>query len=185
MKNIFWLLVFWFLSTGFSVNAQSPSEDFCKTFPLNSRCKEKNSNSRTNISSSSNNEIVENLTIEKVERYLRELGYLNLKRDNEYTLSFFIKGRPCFIVIASNGKGMVLSSAYPQDKKASLEAINDWNKSFRYSFAYIWTTSNNKQSIFFQTNLTVTGGVTETRIKNFFVLHSDYQTRFTKYLDSL
>ena len=80
---------------------------------------------------------------------------------------------------------MSLFSYYPKDDKTTLEVVNDWNQSLRYSFAYLYTTKKNNEVIILETNLTVTGGVTEERVKSFFVLHGDYQGFFSRYLSEL
>ncbi|VEP11316.1 exported hypothetical protein [Hyella patelloides LEGE 07179] len=171
----------------FPINAQTADDAFCEKFPLNSRCQEESAVNEDNSApnDSRDNQIVDLLTIDEVERYLKELGYIDVTRNNNNSLNFLMQGRPCSVFIASNGKGMSLFSYYPQDEKTTLEAINDWNKSLRYSFAYLYTTTKNDELVVLETNLTVTGGVTESRIKSFFVLHSDYQAFFGRYLSEL
>ncbi|MDJ0745279.1 MAG: YbjN domain-containing protein [Xenococcaceae cyanobacterium MO_167.B27] len=189
MKNFSWFLLLLLLSITLSAEAQTANEDFCTRFPLNARCREnsleKETNSSRNNFNSSENEIVDILDIEAVEKHLRELGYTNFTRNNNNSLSLLIQGRPCSVFIASNGKGMSLFSYFPKDEKTTLEVLNDWNKSLRYSFAYIYETKKNNELVILETNLTVTGGVTEERIKSFFLLHTDYQTRFSQYLAGL
>ena len=170
------------------INAQDTSEDFCEKFPLNSRCQENEPEIEAEPSpsiDSSNSEIIDILTIEEVERYLKEIGYIDITRDNENSLTLYIQGRLCSVYIAPNGKGMSLFSYYPKDENTTLEVLNDWNQSLRYSFAYLYTTKKNNEVIVLETNLTVTGGVTEERIKSFFVLHGDYQGYFSRYLSEL
>lgn len=170
------------------INAQNDSEDFCEKFPLNSRCQEKESEIETEPSpsvDSSNSEIIDILTIEEVERYLKEIGYIDITRDNESSLTFYIEGRLCTVFIDPEGTGMALFSYYPKDEKTTLEVINDWNKSLRYSFAYLYTTKKNNEVIVLETNLTVAGGVTKERIKSFFVFHGVYQGYFSRYLSEL
>ena len=73
------------------INAQDASEDFCEKFPLNSRCQENEPEIETESSPNidpSNSEIIDILTIEEVERYLKEIGYIDITRDNENTLTF-------------------------------------------------------------------------------------------------
>ena len=72
---------------------------------------------------------------------------------------------------------------YPKDEKTTLEVLNDWNKSIRYFFAYLHTTEKNNE-VFILDNLTVSG-VTEERIKSFFVLHGDDRGYFSRYLSEL
>lgn len=173
------------------LNAQDSSEDFCEKFPLNSRCQENNTEeTETELETEpdlnlNDSEVINLLTIEQVERYLKEIGYIDITSEDENTLTFYIQGRPCSVFVAPNGKGMSLFSYYPKDEKTTLEVLNDWNKSLRYSFAYLYTTEKNNEVIILETNLTVTGGVTEERIKSFFVLHSDYQGYFSRYLSEL
>ena len=193
MKTKFSWYLLLLLSINLSVNtrpiyAQDASEDFCEDFPLNSRCQENDSEIETEPSpslNSDNSEVVDILTIEQVERYLKEIGYIDVTIDDENTLNFYIQGRLCSVFVAPNGKGMSLFSYYPKDEKTTLEVLNDWNQSLRYSFAYLYTTKKNNEVIILETNLTVTGGVTEERIKSFFILHSDYQGYFSRYLSEL
>ena len=170
------------------LDAQNSSDDFCEKFPLNSRCQENNTEIEAEPEPNfkpNDSEVIDLLTIEQVERYLKEIGYIDVTTDDENTLTFYIQGRPCSVFIAPNGKGMSLFSYYPKDEKTTLEVLNEWNQSLRYSFAYLYTTEKNKEVIILETNLTVTGGVTEERIKSFFVLHSDYQGYFSRYLSEL
>lgn len=194
MKTKFnWYLLLLLLSIILPVNtrpihAQDASEDFCEDFPLNSRCQENDSEIEAEPSpslNSDNSEVVDVLSIEQVERYLKELGYIDVTIDNESSLTLYIQGRLCSVYIAPNGKGMSLFSYFPKDEKTTLEVINQWNQSLRYSFAYLYTTKKNNEVIVLETNLTVTGGVTEERIKSFFVLHGDYQGYFGRYLSEL
>ena len=170
-----------------SLDAQDSSDDFCENFPLNSRCQENNTEEAEPEPSLNldDSELIDLLTIEQVERYLKEIGYIDVTIDDENTLTFYIQGRPCSVYIAPNGKGMSLFSYYPKEEKTTLEVLNEWNKSLRYSFAYLYTTEKNNEVIILETNLTVTGGVTEERVKSFFVLHSDYQGYFSRYLSEL
>ena len=194
MKKLGLLVILSWLAIAFPIDIKAANDDFCERFPLNSRCQEVSTdseiNTETNIetnSSPDNSEakIIDLLTADEVETYLRELGYVDITRKQNNSLNFLMQGRPVSVFIAPNGKGMSLFSYYPQDEKITLETINDWNKSLRYSFAYLYTTKDNEELVILETNLTVTGGVTENRIKSFFVLHSDYQGYFSQYLGEL
>ena len=191
MKKLGLLVILSFLAIAYSIDIQAANDDFCERFPLNSTCQEASTDSEidTDNSSPDNSEakIIDLLTADGVETYLRELGYVDITRSQTQTnsLNFLMQGRPVSVYIAPNGKGMSLFSYYPQEEKITLEVINDWNKSLRYSFAYLYTTKDNKELVILETNLTVTGGVTENRLKSFFVLHSDYQGFFSQYLSEL
>ena len=126
------------------------------------------------------------MTPEEVEQYIKELGYIDVKRNPENdSLAFLMQGRLCLVIIVPNGKGMSVSTYYPKEEKTTLEVLNDWNRGLRYSFAYVYTTKEDKDFVLLETNLTVTGGVTKERIKTFFMHHSLYQSRFDQFLSQL
>lgn len=189
MKNFSWVLLLSLLSITLSVNAQTDNEDFCRKYPLNSICKQDNSPQKTNSSRDnlerSDSNIVDTLTLDEIEKYLREIGYVSINRLDDFSLTVMMQGRLCNIIMAKNGKGMSIGSYFPKEENMTLEVLNDWNKSLRYSFAFLYTTKKDKEWVILETNLTVTGGVTSERIKSFFRLHTDYQTYFSQYLNQL
>lgn len=182
MKNLSWVLLLSLPLITWSANVQAANGDFCEKYPLNARCKQNNSENSTN---SSDNKIVNILTLETVEQYLKELGYIEINKINETSLSLLMQGRPCTIILAKNGQGMSIGSYYPKEEKTTLEVLNDWNKSLRYSFAFIYKTKQNSEGVILETNITITGGVTEQRIKTFFRHHVSYQTYFNQYLNKI
>lgn len=189
MKKFSWVLLLSLLSITCSVNAQTDNEDFCEKYPLNSVCKQDNSPEKTNPSRDNlelnNSNVIDTLTLDEIERYLREIGYVDINRLDETSLTLMMQGRLCSIIMARNGKGVSIGSYFPKDDKITLDVVNEWNKSLRYSFAFIYETQEKKEWVILETNLTVTGGVTEQRIKSFLRLHTDYQTYFSQYLNQL
>lgn len=194
MKKISLLLLLSSLTVTLPTYAQDANSDFCDRFPLNSRCTQDSPNqdsSETEITPSpsravsSDTKILENLTLDQVENYLREIGYIDIKRNENNSVSFLMQGRPCSVFLSPKGTGVIISSYYPKTEQTTLEVLNNWNNGFRYSYAYIYETKEAEEIIFLDTNLTLIGGVTEERIKNFFLLHSSYQTNFDRYLQEL
>ena len=169
--------------------AQGIDADFCDRFPLNTRCTEDSSEGevtpRENRAVSSDSKIIENLTLDEVETYLREIGYINIKRNENNSISFLMQGRPCYVFLSPKGTGVIISSFFPKTEQTTLESLNSWNRGFKYSYAYLYETKDAKEMVFLDTNLTLIGGVTEERIRNFFLLHSSYQTNFDRYLNGL
>lgn len=189
MKKISLLLLLSSLTVALPVDAQGVSEDFCARFPLNSRCTEDSSETQVapsqNGSVSSDTTVVESLNLDQLENYLREIGYVDIKRNENNSLSFLMQGRPCSAFLSPQGDAVILSSYYPKTEQITLEALNDWNKGFKYSYAYLFETKDATEIVFLDTNLTLIGGVTEERVKNFFLLHSRYQSNFDRYLQEL
>ena len=186
MKIFSWVLCLSMLAIAPLVKAQSPSPDFCQKYPFNARCKQntplrERPFPRNNLDRS---KIIDNLTIEVVEKYLRKIGYVDISRlEDINSIVLMMQGQSSFISVAPNGKGMTLLSYFPKDEKVTLEAINNWNKGLRYSMAYILELKNKEEMAILATNLTVTGGVSEKRIESFFQLHNVYINRFNKYLN--
>ena len=188
MQKIVLLLLLSFFSVVVPAYSQNADEDFCDRFPLNSRCTQESPESKVapldkNIAGDNN--IVESLTLEEVENYLREIGYINIKRNENNSISFLMQGRPCYVFLSPKGTGIIVSSFFSKTEQMTLEALNGWNKGFKYSYAYLYETQDAKEMVFLDTNLTLIGGVTEERIRNFFLLHSAYQTNFERYLNGL
>jgi hypothetical protein len=191
-KTIFLFLVTW-LSLVVPVNTRAANDNLCPKLFLNSRCQENFARKETSLTQNDDldegdlderntqdireSNIVETVTLEELETYLKKIGYVDLKKnEDDNAIDFLMQGIPC-------GKGIYLYSFYFKDKKISLEAINDWNKN-GHSIAYGGFVEE-KEFVSLGTHLVIAGGVTEERIKSFFVTHATYQAEFNQYLEGL
>ncbi len=120
IKKISWFLLLSLLSISLSVNAQTDNEDFCQKYPLNSICSQDKSPQKTNSARDNlelnNNKIVDILTIDEIERYLREIGYVSITRLDELSLTLMMQGRLCNVIMARNGQGVAIGSYFPKDE---------------------------------------------------------------------
>ena len=143
MRNFSWLLLLFLLSTILPINAQDVDPDFCDRYPSNNRCQSDTSEDESSSSDSKFDadisETVNKLSLEQLEGYLNELGYTNVTRYNEKILKVLMEGRTCLIYLSKSGTGMSLNTSFLKED-ISLEDLNDWNKSLRYSLSYIINT---------------------------------------------
>ena len=189
MKNFSWFLLLFVLSTVLPVNAQDADTDFCDQYPENTRCQSDTSENEASSFESKldadASEIVDKLSLEQLEGYLNEWGYTNITRYKDKSLKVLMEGRSCLIYVSESGTGMSLSTSFLKDDIISLEDLNDWNKSLRYSLAYIIKTENQGEVVVFETTLPVSGGVTKERVKNFFQTFPILAGQFNQYLVDL
>ena len=189
MKNFSWFLLLFVLSTVLPVNAQDADTDFCDQYPENTRCQSDTSENEASSSESKldsdASEIVDKLSLEQLERYLNELGYTSVTRYDEKILKVLMEGRTCLIYVSEGGTGMSLSTSFLKEDIISLEDLNDWNKSLRYSSAYIVKTESQGEVVVFETTLVVSGGVTKERVKNVFQTFPIRAGQFNQYLVDL
>lgn len=185
MKNVSWFLWLFILSAVFPVNAQDADPDFCAQYSTNTRCQlniaENESDSSDSQFDADASEIVNKLSLELLEEYLNEMGYTNVTRYKDKNLKVVMEGRTCYIYVSESGTGMSLSTSFLKED-LSLEDLNGWNKSLRYSLAYVYDTKNQGEIVIFETTLVVSGGVTKERIKNVFKAFPLLAGQFNQYI---
>ena len=105
--------------------------------------------------------IISTINIEQLKAILKEEGYA-ISIDEDGDLLWKIEGYRTYLVISDEGEYVQFQSSF-SDTDASLEKVNEWNKTKRYSRTYLDDDSDPTLEL----DLDLEGGITRGRINSF------------------
>jgi len=106
--------------------------------------------------------VVDKLSPKEVRKILQLEGYLATDSDDEFIVPFKIEGTNVQIFVAEDMESIQFHAAWT-GTNANLRKVNDWNKSKKYSRAYI----DDDGDPHLELDLDLAGGVTLDRVKDF------------------
>ncbi|QDU41027.1 hypothetical protein Mal4_53920 [Maioricimonas rarisocia] len=110
----------------------------------------------------SDQQIVKSLSGQELQNILRAEGYFNVEVDADGDLNFKIEGTKVQIFVANDQESIQFHSAWA-GTNATLRKVNEWNKTKKYSKAYL----DDDGDPHLELDLDLAGGVTVARIKDF------------------
>ncbi len=120
-------------------------------------------------------DVIEKMTAGKVERIMQELGLKDVTEVDNNTYRFEYEGLK--ILIFNKEETMQLYAGF-SGAKISLSRINEWNKTKRFSRAYL----DKDNDPVLEADIEITGGVTEKNIKEWFKTYQVSITTYKKHL---
>ncbi len=128
---------------------------------------------RIDVACAGEGAVIEKLSDADAEKILRRMGFeFEKKRDDCWAFRM----DDLKVVLFNKGKNMQLYAGFRQ--KASLKAINEWNKTKRFSRAYL----DNVDDAVIEADLDFEGGVTEKNIEAFIRTFRISLTVFAKHI---
>ncbi len=113
-------------------------------------------------SSVSAQSVLQAVAPEQLHKIVKDEGYA-VEPDKDNDLIWKIEGTKCLLMTSdSKGSTIVFRTSF-RTKKVTLEAINEWNKSKRYSRSYL----DKDGEPVLQLDLDLAGGITKDRILDF------------------
>ncbi|GEO82657.1 YbjN domain-containing protein [Pararhodospirillum oryzae] len=108
--------------------------------------------------------VVEHLTASQVEQILQSQGFTNITTDQDGDLVVMMQGVKVLVLIGSN-KGTSIDMQFSMSgTQATMEKVNTWNKTRRYSRAYL----DDDGDPVLEAEQDLAGGVTTARLVDFF-----------------
>jgi len=105
--------------------------------------------------------VLKRITLREITATMKQEGYAITMRDDSY-VEWRIDGRKSQIFVADDGRSVQFHTAF-LDTKATLNTVNDWNQSKKYSRSYL----DDDGDPHLQLDLDLSGGITEARIIDF------------------
>lgn len=105
--------------------------------------------------------VVRSLTAEQVVELLKMEGYGAPEIDDDGDVMFKIEGWTAYIIMSDEVDALLFYKGWVSDD-VTLEAINEWNRSVRFSRAYL----DNDDDPILEADLDLTDGVTVGRVKD-------------------
>lgn len=110
----------------------------------------------------SDTDVVERITPTQVKDILSQEGYTNVTIDEDDDLIFSIEGTKVLMLTSTNQNNLLIRAAWARTN-ATLERVNEWNRTVMYSRAFI----DRDGDPVLELDIKLTGGVSVKRIKDF------------------
>lgn len=114
------------------------------------------------IAQDADQQVLGSISGQDLQKILQSEGYLNVVVDADGDLNFKIEGTKVQIFVAENQQSIQFHSAWA-GTNATLRSVNEWNKTKKYSKAYL----DDDADPHLELDLDLAGGVTVARIKDF------------------
>ncbi len=105
--------------------------------------------------------VFERLEVKQLESMMDEEGYA-VSIDADGDILWKIEGASCYILVAADKESLLFKVAF-SDTDTTLEAVNRWNQTVRYSRSYL----DEDDDPVLELDLDLVGGVTRERIYDF------------------
>ena len=105
--------------------------------------------------------IITSITADQLKTILKEEGYA-VSTDQDGDLLWKIEGYRTYLIVSDKGQYVQFQSSF-EETEATIEKVNEWNKTKRYSRSYL----DDDQDPILELDLDLEGGITRARINSF------------------
>lgn len=105
--------------------------------------------------------VISSITVAQLKSILKEEGYA-VSIDEDGDILWKIEGYRNYLVISDEGQYVQFQSSF-EDSDATMETVNEWNKTKRYSRSYL----DDDNDPILELDLDLEGGITRGRINSF------------------
>lgn len=123
--------------------------------------------------------VVTQMSLDDLSRMLDAGGYAPKRAQDEDKLRVKIEGLNVLFFVSKDRQSMQAYLGFRQDERTSLEQMNDWNKTHRFSRAYL----DGDGDPCLELDLDLAGGVTPARIEDYLLTVKVSVVAFQKFLN--